>query len=686
MITTDRITVGHLKRKAYLYVRQSTLYQTEQNPESLERQYDFRKQALSLGWHEDQLVTLDEDLGQSGAEATHRTDFQRLVADVGLGQVGVVLSLELSRLARNSADWHRLLELCAMTDTLILDEDGLYDPNQFNDRLLLGLRGTMNEAELHFLRARLYGGKLNKARRGELRTMLPAGLIYDPEGHVQLDPDRQIQQAIHKVFELFGRFRSAWQVVCQLQQAQIRLPVRLRAGPQAGETIWTEASLSRVLHIVKNPRYAGMYFYGRTRQRKGVPAQTLPASQWKVQIPNAHPAYISWEQFEAHQQILAENNPHRKSTAVRLPPREGPALLQGILLCGRCGRRMTVYYQRRRSGKVSVVYCCTYESKERGGRLCQIIPGRTIDQAISQLAVEALSPEAIDAAVAVFEELQRRNAELAALYQSQMERARHEAESAQRQFFLANPENRLVADNLEKRWNDKLRVLADAENAFSGWKEKNRFDLSPPTREDLLRFVRDFPALWNHSQTTARDRKQMLRLMIQDVTLLRGDDIHVCVRWKGGATSELHLPIPPCAWELRRTPQVVLDRIADLAKEHTDEQIAEILNREGLHSNTVQTFTYEHIARLRIAKRIPGYYDHLRRAGMVTCKEITARTGVGEMTVRKWRRSGLLRAVRYSRKRWLYEFPGQEILSKHPKRRPARRRNRQLNRYSTKEA
>lgn len=568
MITTDRITIGHLKRKAYLYIRQSTLYQAEQNPESLERQYDFRKQALNLGWHEDQIVTLDGDLGQSGAQATHRTDFQRLVADVGLGQVGLVLSLEISRLARNSADWQRLLELCAMTDTLILDEDGLYDPNQFNDRLLLGLRGTMSEAELHFLRARLYGGKLNKARRGELRTMLPAGLIYDPEGHVQLDPDRQVQQAIQKVFELFERLRSAWQVVCQLQQNKIRLPVRLRVGPQAGETVWTEASLSRVLHILKNPRYAGMYFYGRTRQRKGVPAQALPAEQWKVRIPNAHPSYISWEQFEANQQILAENDPRMKSRAARLPPREGPALLQGILLCGRCGRRMTVRYSRHCTGKISLTYCCTYESKERGGKLCQHVPGRGVDRAVSQLAVQALTPEAIDAAVAVFEELQRRNVELAALYQSQVERARHEAESAQRQFFLANPENRLVADNLEKRWNDKLRALAEAENAFTGWKEKNRFNISPPAREDLLQFVRDFPALWNHPQTNARDRKQMLRLMIQDVTLLRGDDIHVCVRWKGGATSELHLPIPLCAWELRRTPQVVLDRIADLAKEH----------------------------------------------------------------------------------------------------------------------
>ena len=674
MITTDRITAGHLKRKAYLYVRQSTLYQTEQNPESLQRQYDFRSQALSLGWHEDQIVTLDEDLGQSGAETTRRTDFQRLVADVGLGQVGIVLSLEISRLARNSADWHRLLELCALTDTLILDEDGLYDPNQFNDRLLLGLRGTMSEAELHFLRARLYGGKLNKARRGELRTMLPAGLIYDPQGHVLLDPDRQIQQAIHKIFGLFQRLRSAWQVVCELQRAEIRLPVRLRTGPQAGETIWTDASLSRVLHILKNPRYAGMYFYGRTRQRKGVSVQTLPADQWKVRIPDAHPGYITWEQFEANQQILAQNDPRMKSKAARLPPREGPALLQGILLCGRCGRRMTVYYQRRLSGKVSVTYSCTYESKERGGKLCQHVPGRGVDQAVSRLAVQALTPEAVDAAVAVFEELKRRNAELAALYQSQVERARQEAESAQRQFFLANPENRLVADNLEKRWNDKLRALAEAENAFAEWKEKNRFDVSPVAREDLLRFVRDFPALWNHPQTTARDRKQMLRLMIQDVTLLREDDIHVCVRWRGGATSELHLPAPLPASESRRTPQAVLDRIAELAEQHTDEQIAEILNREGLRSGTGLPFTDESVTRLRIAKRIPGYYDHLRRAGMVTSKEIRARTGVGECTIREWRRSGLLRAIRYSRKRWLYDFPGQEILSQHPKRRHARPR------------
>jgi DNA invertase Pin-like site-specific DNA recombinase len=297
MITNDRISADHLRRKAYLYVRQSTIYQTEQNTESLERQYGFREQARSLGWHPDPIVTLDEDLGQSGGEGAHRTGFQRLVADVGLGRVGIVLSLEVSRLARNSSDWHQLLQLCAVTDTLILDEDGLYDPNQFNDRLLLGLRGTMSEAELHFLRARLQGGKLNKARRGELRTSLPAGLTYDEEGRIGLDPDRQVQLSIRTVFESFERLRTAWQVVRQLRQDHIRLPVRLRTGPQAGDNIWVDATLSRVLHILKNPRYAGMYFYGRTRQRPGTPSQTLPTDLWKVMIPNAHPGPAGLDRY-----------------------------------------------------------------------------------------------------------------------------------------------------------------------------------------------------------------------------------------------------------------------------------------------------------------------------------------------------------------------------------------------------
>jgi DNA invertase Pin-like site-specific DNA recombinase len=669
MNPTDKITAGHLRRKAYLYIRQSTAFQVEQNPESTRRQYRFQDQAVALGWHPDQVVVIDDDLGQSGAQAAGRAGFQRLVADVGLGQVGIVLSLEVSRLARNSSDWHRLLELCAMADTLILDEDGLYDPNQFNDRLILGLRGTMSEAELHFLRVRLEGGKLNKARRGELRTPLPAGLVYDADGRIALDPDLQVRQAIHDVFRRFQRAQSAWQVVRQLREAGHRLPVRLRTGPRAGDMAWVEATLSRVLSILKNPRYAGMYFYGRTRQRKGVPGGTLPPEQWKVRLPEAHPGYITWEQYENNRRLLGANDRGARSLTARTPPREGPALLQGILMCGRCGRRMTVRYHRRRTGKVSLLYYCQREATEHGGVLCQHIPGWGVDQAVCALAVQAMTPEAIGVAMEVYEELRRRDEEVGALYRSQVERARHEAERAERQFLLVNPENRLVAETLEQRWNERLRAFAEAEEALVRWKETSGVALAPQAREEVLGLARDFPAVWNHPRTTSRDRKRMLRLLIEDVTLTRGDDIRVEVRWKGGATTELHVPIPLNFFEARRTSREALDQIAALARDHTDDQIAAILNERGVRTGTGRPFTGERVDFLRRSRGIPGYYEHLRRAGLVTGEEIMTRTGISEGALRRLRRAGLVRAIRCDRKHWLYENPSEELLSQYTKQR-----------------
>jgi len=664
MIPTEKITAAHLRRNAYLYIRQSTNFQVEQNPESTQRQYHFQDQAVALGWHADQVVVIDDDLGQSGAQAASRSGFQRLVADVGMGQVGIVLSLEVSRLARNSSDWHRLLELCALTGTLILDEDGLYDPNQFNDRLLLGLRGTMSEAELHFLRIRLDGGKLNKARRGELRTPLPAGLVYDGDGRIVLDPDRRVRQAIHDVFRRFQRVQSAWQVVRHLREADLRLPVQLRTGPRAGETAWVQATLSRVLSILKNPRYAGMYFYGRTCQRKGVPGGTLPREQWKVQLPGAHPGYITWDQYECNLRILMANHRQSRSAAARTPPREGAALLQGILMCGRCGRRMTVRYHRRPSGKVSLLYYCQREATEHGGLLCQHIPGRGVDQAIADLLVHAMTPEAIGVALETYEELRRREAEVGMLYRSQVDRARHEAELAERQFLLVNPENRLVADTLEQRWNERLRALSDAEQALARWKEASQAALAPQAREDVMELARDFPAVWNHPRTTPRDRKRMLRLLIEDVTLTRRDDIRVEVRWKGGATTELRLPTPQNAFEARRTAREALDQITTLAVDHTDDQIAEILNERGLKTGTGQAFNGERVKHLRMDKKIPGYYEHLRRNGLLTAKEIMAETGIGEVTLRKLRRAGLVRATRCDRRHWLYERPGTTVLNR----------------------
>lgn len=663
MSDTREIAAHHLRRKAYLYIRQSTVFQIEQNRESTERQYRFREQAVALGWHPDQVVVIDDDLGQSAAEADRRPGFQRLVADVSLGLVGIVLSLEVSRLARNCSDWHRLLELCALSDTLILDADGLYDPNAFNDRLLLGPRGTMSEAELHFLRGRLEGGKLNKAKRGELRTPLPIGLLYDGEGRIALDPDREIQAALRCVFHTFTAAGSAWMTVCRLSRSRVRLPVRVRTGKEAGQVRWAPPTLSRVLHVLKNPRYAGAYFYGRTRQKKGLGSRTLPQDQWKVFIPDAHPGYITWGEFGAHQKALQQNGLPARSRSALTPPREGPALLQGLVVCGRCGRRMTLRYNHRR-GRTATTYYCQRQATEYGGALCQQVPGGCVDRAVGRLVVEALTHEAVEAALAVHAELGKRHDELAAIHRSRIERARHAADMAERQFLLVNPENRLVADNLEKRWNDALRVVTEAEDVFAQWGRQHPSPLDAGTSQQVRDLVGNFPAVWDHPRTTARERKQMLRLLVQDVTLLRREQIEIHVRWKGGATSELRVPVPLNAYESRRTDPGVLKSIEAWAGTQTDEKIADRLNAAGKRTGTGLSFTHETVQRLRNERGIAGLREHQRRAGLRTTEEITRATGIVESTLRKWRKAGYLRAVRVDHKHWLYEVPTAKVLTR----------------------
>jgi DNA invertase Pin-like site-specific DNA recombinase len=680
MNPSSKVTPSHLRRQAYLYIRQSTVLQTEQNVESTQRQYHFREQAVALGWGTDRIVVIDEDLGQSGAAAAGRDGFARLVSDVGLGQVGIVLALEVSRLARNCSDWHRLLEICALSDTLIMDEDGLYDSNSFNDRLLLGLRGTMSEAELHFLRCRLEGGKLNKAKRGELRVMLPAGFVYDPGGRVMLDPDRQVQQAIHCVFETFAQTQSAWGTVRQLNQRDFKLPVRLRAGPTAGEVAWGGTDLSRVLNIIRNPRYAGAYCYGRTHRNRAT-QQKLAPDQWKVLIRDAHEGYITWEQHQANLKVLAENGRPLHGHEPLYLPREGPALLQGLAICGRCGRRMSVRYHRRNA--LEVDYMCAGVRTQRGGAMCQSISGAGVDRALGQLVVEAVTPQAVEASLAVFEDLRRRQGEAESLYLCQIERARQDSQLAQRQFLLANPENRLVVDNLEKRWNEHLAALKEAEESYATWKQKQTVDLGPQGRGRVLELTRDFGTVWHHPHTSHRDRKRMLRLLIEDATLLRGADIRVQIRWRGGASSELHLPIPLPSPDARRTPGELLERIAHLAESHDDQQIAQLLNQTGCTTGTGQAFGWENVGRLRRAKGITGYFDHLRRAGWMTREEISERWGLGEITIVRLRRKQVLRAVHCDRKRWLYEAPLEDTLRPLLDRRRASRHTKTLAQQSS---
>ena len=390
-----KVTGAHLARTAYLYVRQSTLRQVLTNTESTARQYALRQKAIALGWPAEQIITIDTDQGQSGASAADREGFQRLVAEVGMGRAGIVLGLEVSRLARNNADWHRLLEICAMSGTLICDEDGLYDPTDFNDRLLLGLKGTMSEAELHFIRARLVGGQRSKARRGELQIGLPVGLVYDPAGKVVLDPDTGVQQAIRHLFTLFARTGSARATVQQFNADGLLFPVRVRTGAHKGELAWMPLQHWRVLRTLHNPRYAGAFAYGRRRERLNSNGKktfdTLPREQWIALIRDAHPGYISWDTYETNQRLLLANATAHGPDRAAGPAREGSALLQGLAICGRCGRRMTVRYHTRRGVEVPD-YQCMNRCIQDGGQRCQTIPGGVVDQAVATLLLEALTP------------------------------------------------------------------------------------------------------------------------------------------------------------------------------------------------------------------------------------------------------------------------------------------------------
>jgi len=544
----SKVTAEHLARTAYLYVRQSTLRQVLENTESAERQYALRQRAVALGWPAEQVVVIDSDQGQSGASAADREGFQRLVADVGLGRAGIVLGLEVSRLARNSADWHRLLEICALSGTLICDEDGLYDPADFNDRLLLGLKGTMSEAELHFIRARLQGGILSKARRGELQVALPVGLAYDPAGSVVLDPDRAVQQAVELLFATFARTGSARAVVQQFAREGLLFPTRLLRGERKGELVWGALRHWRVLRTLHNPRYAGAFAYGRrktVRAANGKPAyRDLPREQWTALIQSAHPGYITFEQFETNQRLLASNARAHGADRAAGPAREGPALLQGLAVCGRCGRRMTVRYHLRRGAQVPD-YQCIGEAIQAGTRRCQAIPGAGVDDAIRQLLLDTVTPLALEVALTVQAELEARAGEADQLRRAHVQRASHQAELARRRYFAVDPDNRLVADTLEAGWNDALRQLQAAQDDYERANAAAQQQLSDERKQRVRQLAADFPKLWSDPATPQRERKRIARLLIEDVTLHKTDQIQLHVRLRGGQTTSLQIPIPP---------------------------------------------------------------------------------------------------------------------------------------------
>jgi len=660
----QKVKATHLKRAAYLYIRQSTLRQVFENVESTKRQYALRQHAVALGWQQDQIIVIDSDLGQSGASAADREGFQRLVTEVSLGRAGIVLGLEVSRLARNSMDWHRLLEICALADTLILDEDGVYDPAHFNDRLLLGLKGTMSEAELHVLRARLQGGILNKARRGELFLRPPIGFAYDPLGRLALDPDQQIQSTLRLLFDTFRRTGSAMATVREFRQSHLLFPRRIQSGPSKGDAIWGKLEHSHVLRVLHNPRYAGVFVFGRTRVQKdingGCRVQPLPREEWHTFIPESHPAYISWDEYERNLNRLRENAQAIGSDRRKSPPREGPALLQGLIVCGKCGRRMTLRYHARRAG-LCPEYVCQRKGIENAEPLCQRIPGADVDRVVGDMLLELINPATLDIALTVQQQLQARLDESDRLRKQSVERARYEAELAQRRYMRVDPENRLVADSLEADWNEKLRAFGEAQKEYEQRREQDRRILADAQRSAILALAEDLPRLWKDPEIEDRDRKRMIRLLIEDVTMIRGEQIRLHLRFRGGACKSVTLPNPLRAWEIGVTDAEVVKRIDHLLATMTFGTIAATLNSDGYKPGRGKRFTARHIARIQRRYSLRPRFDRLRALGMLTLQEMATALSVNPKTVKIWAAHGLLNSYAYTDKpEYLYAPTGSD--------------------------
>jgi DNA invertase Pin-like site-specific DNA recombinase len=656
-----KVSADHLRRRAYVYVRQSSLKQVRGNTESTQRQYALRSRARALGWTDEQITVIDTDQGTSGASADGRDGFQHLVAEVSLGRAGIVLGLEVSRLARNNSDWHRLLELCALTQTLILDEDGLYDPRSFNDRLVLGLKGTMSEAELHLLRARLRGGQLAKARRGELKQSLPVGFVHDPGDRIVKDPDAAVRAVIDRVLAVFAATGSARQVVVAFADQQLAFPSRIRSGPRKGELVWGPLKHWQVLNVLHNPLYAGAFCYGRRKVVADATGKTrtrlLPREQWDTLIPDHHQGYLSFPQWEANLAQLAAQAAARGDDRAAGPVREGTALLQGLVICGICGRRMTIAYHLRQGRQVSDYRCMT-RAIQHGERVCQRIPGPGIEAGLTHLLLAQLTPLAVESALAVSEELTAQAAHADRLRAAGVQQAQHRADLARRRYLAVDPGNRLVADTLEADWNTALRELAHAKENYGRARTPAAcHDQAAQAR--LATLASDVHALWHHPATPMRERKRIVRLLVTDVTLIKTDQITAHVRLTGGPTHTLHLPLPLGGGKLWQTPRQVVNAIDELLDEHTDAEIAHILNKRGLTSGKGRPFHRLLVRDIRENYRLQTRYDRLRDRGLLTAVELAELLGISVPTVWKWHRAGLIDGHKYNDKNaCLFPPPG----------------------------
>lgn len=642
----SKIHSQHLERQAYIYIRQSTFRQVKQNLESQDLQYQMAYRAQASGWTEDQVVVIDNDLGKSAISTVDRQGFQTLMTAVGLGHVGIILVTDVSRLARNCSDWYQLLDLASLRGTLIGDADTIYDPRDYNDRLLLGLKGTFAEALWHTTRAQLHAAQLNKARRGELAIRLPVGYDRTAEGQVVLTPDQEVQSVIHLVFDQFDRLGSARAVLLYFRHQGLELPRHIQSGPDRGTIEWVKPSYQAIYRMIKCPAYAGAYTYGKTRNvrlpgtERKVVNRHLPMEEWAVLKQDAFPGYITWEQYLEHQMRLRENA--QGANWSKGTPRAGIALLQGIVWCGRCGRPLHTRYSNQPA------YVCELANQQYGDPLCQNFMVPHIDEAVAQVFLEAIQPAHLEAALAALEQIEDQRQSLATQWQQRLERTRYEAELARRRYEQVDPDNRLVAAELERRWEEKLQAWQRLEQERVQAREKELAPLTETDKALIRRLAGDVPALWYAETTTMAERKRLLRCLIQDVILDAFTKpgysiIRIC--WHTGATTVVEAERPKPGF---RTERAVVERIRELAQHHPDDRIAAILNADGVPTATGKSWNCRRVESVRKNHSISTACPYFTRAegprgdGLIAALEAARRLGISSSMVAYWFRLGLI--------------------------------------------
>ena len=641
-----KICDRHLERKAYVYIRQSSLRQVEENLESQDMQYQLVHRARAFGWVEPQIEVIDDDLGKSGSSSHERVGFQNLVAAVGLRQVGIVLVTDVSRLARNCADWYQLLDLASLCDTLISDASGVYDPQRYNDRLLLGLKGTFSEVQWHQMREQLVAALYNKARRGELAIRLPTGYEWHPEGRVIKIPDREVQSRIALIFTQFKRLGSGRAVLNYMRNHQLTIPRGIHTGRDNGRIRWAPPTSSAIYQFLKHPAYAGAYTYGKTRHVKLIGSRHLTKlerksiEEWSVLIQNAFEGYITWEEYMRNQEKLHQNAQTVFQT--QGAPLKGAALLQGLVLCAKCGRRMRMAYNR------NPAYVCRSAHNQYGEPRCQHFTAPPVDEAVSQLFLQAVAPARLEAALGAVDEIEAERQRLAEQWRLRLERARYQADLARRRYEEVDPANRLVAATLEADWETQLQNLANLEQEWEQAQAGLLTPLSAAEIHQIQELADDLPALWQAPTTTNKDRKRLLRCLIQDVTLDAFSDpksTQVFVRWHTGAVTHLQVPRPQPG---RRTSQTLLERIQTLADTLSDPQIADQLNAEGFTTRTGLVWTAKRVVGVRRKNNIPSQYHYQtqdltpRSDGLFSIKQVAEILQYSPATIHEWFLKGFL--------------------------------------------